>query len=131
MFEFRDETGFRNWQSTDWPLSANHNKEISMPLIAPEKKSNNEQLNVTLPAEALADLRAYAKFLNDSSVSYVLTQLIGTLARDKEFQQWKTLPPTEIHPLATQRSKAKLPRSPVISPTTLPTISTGTNEASA
>ena len=60
-----------------------------MPLIQPEKKTTNEQLNVTLSSESLQDLRAYAKFLNNSSVSYVLTQLIITLVRDKEFQQWK------------------------------------------
>jgi hypothetical protein len=104
-----------------------------MPLIAPEKKSNNEQLNVTLSAEALQDLRAYAKFLNDSSVSYVLTQLIGTLARDKEFQRWKAVyHHTEIHPLNPTRSKAKLHTSPVTSTTDSPTSSpAGEREASA
>jgi hypothetical protein len=61
-----------------------------MPLIQPEKKVTNEQLNVTLPADTLRELRTYAQFLNQSSVSYVLTQLIATLGRDKEFQQWKT-----------------------------------------
>ena len=60
-----------------------------MPLIQPEKKTTNEQLNVTLSSETLQELRAYGRFLNNSSVSYVLTQLIATLARDKEFQQWK------------------------------------------
>jgi post-segregation antitoxin (ccd killing protein) len=60
-----------------------------MPLIQPEKKTTNEQLNVTLSSETLQELRAYAKFLNNSSVSYVLAQLIATLGRDKEFQQWK------------------------------------------
>jgi hypothetical protein len=102
-----------------------------MPLIQPEKKIANEQLNVTLPAEALQELRAYAKFLNDSSVSYVLTQLIGTLARDKEFQQWKTLAHTEIHSLTLPRTKVKLPSSPVISPTNSPTTPTDPKEASA
>ena len=61
-----------------------------MPLMQPEKKISNDQLTVTLPAEALNDLRAYARYLNNSSVGYVLTQLIGTLTRDKEFLQWKT-----------------------------------------
>lgn len=60
-----------------------------MPLIQPEKKTTNEQLNVTLSSETLQELRAYARFLNNSSVSYVLTQLITNLSRDKEFQQWK------------------------------------------
>jgi hypothetical protein len=60
-----------------------------MPLIQPEKKIANEQLNVTLSVEALQELRAYAKFLSNSSIAYVLTQLITTLGRDKEFQQWK------------------------------------------
>jgi post-segregation antitoxin (ccd killing protein) len=60
-----------------------------MPLIQPEKKTTNEQLNVTLSSETLQELRAYGRFLNNSSVSYVLTQLIATLGRDKEFQQWK------------------------------------------
>ena len=60
-----------------------------MPLIQPEKKITNEQLNVTLSTETLQELRTYARFLNNSSVSYVLAQLIATLGRDKEFQQWK------------------------------------------
>jgi hypothetical protein len=60
-----------------------------MPLIQPEKKTTNEQLTVTLSSETLSELRAYGRFLNHSSVSYVLTQLIATLGRDKEFQQWK------------------------------------------
>lgn len=60
-----------------------------MPLIQPEKKTSNEQLSVALPADTLRELRAYAQFLNQSSVSYVLTQLVATLGRDKEFQQWK------------------------------------------
>jgi hypothetical protein len=60
-----------------------------MSLIPPEKRTTNEQLTVTLSSETLQDLRAYGRFLNNSSVSYVLTQLIATLGRDKEFQHWK------------------------------------------
>ena len=60
-----------------------------MPLFQPEKKTANEQLSVTLASDTLQELRSYARFLNHSSVSYVLTQLIATLGRDKEFQQWK------------------------------------------
>jgi hypothetical protein len=60
-----------------------------LPLIQPEKKTTNEQLTVTVSSETLQELRAYAKFLNNSSVSYVLTQLITSLGRDKEFKQWK------------------------------------------
>lgn len=74
-----------------------------MPLIQPEKKTTNEQLNVTLSSETLQELRAYARFLNNSSVSYVLTQLITTLSRDKEFQQWKAGLGPEI--LAVRPSK--------------------------
>jgi hypothetical protein len=62
-----------------------------VPLIQPEKKTTNEQLTVTLASDTLQELRAYARFLNHSSVSYVLTQLIASLGRDKEFQQWKTV----------------------------------------
>lgn len=60
-----------------------------MSLIQPEKKMSNEQLSITLASDALQELRSYARFLNNSSVAYVLTQLIATLGRDKEFQQWK------------------------------------------
>ena len=60
-----------------------------MSLIPPEKKTTNEQLTVTLSSETLSELRAYGRFLNHSSVSYVLSQLITTLGRDKEFQHWK------------------------------------------
>ncbi len=61
-----------------------------MPLIQPEKKVSNEQLKLNVPSESLQELRAYGRFLNNSSLSYVVTQLIATLGRDKEFQQWKT-----------------------------------------
>ena len=60
-----------------------------MPLIPPEKKVTNEQLKLNLPSDSLQELRAYGRFLNNSSLTYVLTQLIATLGRDKEFQQWK------------------------------------------
>jgi hypothetical protein len=60
-----------------------------MPLIPPEKKVSNEQLKLNLPSDSLQELRAYGRFLNNSSLTYVLTQLIATLGRDKEFQQWK------------------------------------------
>ena len=60
-----------------------------MPLIPPEKKVTNEHLKLNLPSDSLQELRAYGKFLNNSSLSYVLTQLLATLGRDKEFQQWK------------------------------------------
>jgi post-segregation antitoxin (ccd killing protein) len=76
-----------------------------MPLMAPEKKTTNEQLNVTLPADTLRELRAYAQFLNQSSVSYVLTQLITILIRDKEFQQWKTEHQAELSALAAPSPK--------------------------
>ena len=73
-----------------------------MPLIQPEKKVSNERLKLNLPSDSLQELRAYGRFLNNSSLTYVLTQLIATLGRDKEFQQWKasqTEPGSE--PLAT------------------------------
>ena len=60
-----------------------------MPLIPPEKKVTNEKLKLNLPSDSLQELRAYGRFLNNSSLTYVLTQLIATLGRDKEFQQWK------------------------------------------
>ena len=72
-----------------------------MPLIQPEKKIANEQLNVTLSAETLQEIRAYARFLNNSSVAYVLTQLIAGLGRDKEFQQWKASRQQELPALAS------------------------------
>lgn len=60
-----------------------------MPLIQPERKLNNEQLKLNVPSDSLQELRAYGRFLNNSSLSYIVTQLIATLGRDKEFQQWK------------------------------------------
>jgi len=72
-----------------------------MPLIQPEKKITNEQLNVTLSVDTLQELRAYARFLNNSSVAYVLAQLIAGLGRDKEFQQWKAGRQHELPALAS------------------------------
>jgi post-segregation antitoxin (ccd killing protein) len=60
-----------------------------MPLIQPEKKVSNEQLKLNVPSDSLQELRAYGRFLNNSSLTYIVTQLIATLGRDKEFQQWK------------------------------------------
>ena len=71
-----------------------------MPLIQPEKKITNEQLNVSLSVDTLQELRAYARFLNNSSVAYVLAQLIAGLGRDKEFQQWKASRQHELPALA-------------------------------
>jgi hypothetical protein len=68
-----------------------------MPLIQPEKKVSNERLKLNLPSDSLQELRAYGRFLNNSSLTYVLTQLIATLGRDKEFQQWKAAQ-TEVSP---------------------------------
>jgi hypothetical protein len=76
-----------------------------MPLMQPEKKVTNDQLNVTLSSETLQELRAYAGFLNNSSVAYVLTQLVGTLGRDKEFQQWKAAHPPEVQATASTAHK--------------------------
>jgi hypothetical protein len=76
-----------------------------MPLIPPEKKTTNEQLAVTLSSETLQELRAYGRFLNNSSVSYVLTQLIATLGRDKEFQHWKIGHQAEVQALGSPSHK--------------------------
>ena len=76
-----------------------------MPLMLPEKRTTNEQLNITLPGEALRELRAYAQFLNQSSVAYVLTQLISTLGRDKDFQQWKARRQAELSATLTAHLK--------------------------
>jgi hypothetical protein len=76
-----------------------------MPLIPPEKRTTNEQLTVSLPGDALREVRAYAQFLNQSSVAYVLTQLIATLGRDKEFQQWKAGHQCELPTVAGSSSR--------------------------
>ena len=76
-----------------------------MPLIQTEKRVANEQLTVTLSSETLQELRSYAKFLNNSSVAYVVTQLITTLSRDKEFQQWKASQAGLASALLTARSE--------------------------
>ena len=76
-----------------------------MPLIQPEKKITNEQLNITLSVDTLQELRAYARFLNNSSVAYVLAQLIAGLGRDKEFQQWKAIRQHELPALASPLSQ--------------------------
>ena len=60
-----------------------------MPLIQPERKVSNEHIKLNVPSDSLQELRAYGRFLNNSSLSYIVTQLIATLGRDKEFQQWK------------------------------------------
>jgi hypothetical protein len=82
-----------------------------VPLIQPEKKITNDSLTATLPCDSIQEIRAYAQFLH-SGVAYVLTQLIATLGRDKEFQQWKAKnttapsnPTRESHPNKTSTAK--------------------------
>jgi hypothetical protein len=76
-----------------------------MPMIQPERKVSNEHLNLNLPSDSLQELRAYSRFLNESSVSYVITQLIATLGRDKEFQQWKTRNHVRVQDMTTPEPK--------------------------
>ncbi len=76
-----------------------------MPLFEPEKRLANEPLHITLPSDAIAKLKAYAKYLNGSTPAYVLTQLIAGLDKDKEFQKWLAANPGEA--LASAAPSAK------------------------
>jgi hypothetical protein len=72
-----------------------------MPLIQPEKKIVNKKLDLNLPEESIQELRAYAAYLDGSSIAYVLIQLIASLSRDKAFQEWK-----KTHPLSGDKHSA-------------------------
>jgi hypothetical protein len=77
-----------------------------MPLIQPEKKMSYEQLKLRVSSDSLQELHAYGRFLNNSSPSYILTQLIATLGRDKEFQQWKETNKVQVLSSPTSGTKS-------------------------
>lgn len=60
-----------------------------MPRIKPEDKTPIEVLSVRLRSDIITKVHAYAKFLNDSSTSYVVSAALSeTFDSDKDFAKW-------------------------------------------
>lgn len=68
-----------------------------MPKIKPEDKTPLEVLSVRLRADLISKVHAYAKFLDDSSPSYVVSSVLSeTLDSDKDFAKWLSDNPDEL-----------------------------------
>jgi hypothetical protein len=66
------------------------------PLIEPEDKQPDEQLNIRLRPEVAQDLRAYAQYAHGSSPNHVISSALKRLfAADKGFRDFR-----EAHPQA-------------------------------
>ena len=75
--------------------SANMADTLYMPkpncesILKPQAKDEKERLTINISAERASELRRYAKFLNDSDVSYVVDQALGNVfSRDRAFAKW-------------------------------------------
>ncbi len=67
------------------------------PLIQPEDKQLEEQVTIRLRPETARELRAYGRYLSDSSASHVVSSALKPLfAADKGFQSFK-----QEHPSAS------------------------------
>jgi len=60
-------------------------------------------LTISIRTDVHTKLRAYAKFLSDSDVSYVVAEALKPLFADKEFTDW-----LKAHPLDTFELKPAL-----------------------
>jgi hypothetical protein len=62
-----------------------------MPRIQPQDKTPFETVQFRMRKDIVAKLYAYAKFLNDSSPSYVVSAALkDVFDADKEYQKWLT-----------------------------------------
>ncbi|MGH9437707.1 MAG: hypothetical protein ACRD22_07385 [Terriglobia bacterium] len=60
-----------------------------MPRIQPQDKTPFESIQFRMRKDIVAKLYAYAKFLNDSSPSYVVSAALKEVFEaDKEYQKW-------------------------------------------
>lgn len=60
-----------------------------MPRIKPEDKTPIEAISIRLRSDLIDKLHAYAKFLNDSSLNYIVSTVLNeTIDNDKDFTKW-------------------------------------------
>jgi hypothetical protein len=70
------------------------NKHAAAPLIEPEDKQPDEQLNIRLRPEVAQDLRAYAQYAHGSSPNHVISAALKRLfAADKGFRDFRDAHP--------------------------------------
>jgi hypothetical protein len=75
-----------------------------MPKIQPQDKTPFETVQFRMRKDIVVKLYAYAKFLNDSSPSYVVSAALkDVFDADKEYQKWLTERPEVLEaPLSIQ-----------------------------
>lgn len=81
---------------------------MPVPLIDPEDKQPDEQLTIRLRPEIARDLRAYSRFANDSSASYVVSAALKRLfSADKGFSAFKQEHPNSGDALARANGRSR------------------------
>ncbi len=64
-------------------------KNSTESLIKPQSKDEKERITIAISTERAKELKTYAKFLNDSEVSYVVDQALAYLfSRDRAYQSF-------------------------------------------
>src|SRR5579864_6772225 len=64
-------------------------KSSTESLIKPQSKDEKERITIAVSTERAKELKTYAKFLNDSEVSYVVDQALAYLfSRDRAYQSF-------------------------------------------
>jgi hypothetical protein len=72
-----------------------------MPKIQPQDKTPFETVQFRMRKDIVAKLYAYAKFLNDSSPSYVVSAALKEVFdADKEYQKWLSEKPEALEMVA-------------------------------
>ena len=72
------------------------------PLIEPEDKQPDERLTISLRPDTAQDLRAYAEYAGNSSLSHIVSESLKRLFReDKGFREFKAANPDAGRAAAT------------------------------
>ena len=85
------------------------------PMIEPEDNQPDEQVTIRLRPEVARDLRAYGRYVNGSSASYVVSSTLKWLfSVDKGFQGFKQDNPDagNLQPSSRRRSRSKSEAKP-------------------
>lgn len=95
-------------------------KTTTESLIKPQARDEKERITIAISTERARELKTYAKFLNDSEVSYVVDQALAYLfSRDRVYQAWlkrgvspASAPVAEVQ--STEQPKSSRKNSPAI-----------------
>ena len=83
-----------------------------MPRIQPQDKTPFETMQFRMRKDIVASLYAYAKFLNDSSPSYVVSAALKDIFEaDKDYQKWLAERPEMLDAAAYKSARRGRPKA--------------------